>query len=91
MLVRFHEFSEHHDRTIFEAADRLNVFPRIKWSTAHEVRFDLALRKDSYMPVPSETWHAMIAALYAYDPKARIKTARAIYRSRADFETQNEA
>ena len=63
-------------------------YARLKWADDSACRFTLVEHAQSYQLADWEAHRKVIAALLAIDPGAEVRTAKAIYRGRADFERQ---
>lgn len=91
MEIRFSKTVVFPEQPIRSAAKNAGVFARVKWARISEARFTLCSKFGGYQPASLEAHDAVIAALFALDPDAVVRTARAVYESRADFEAQRKA
>lgn len=64
-----------------------NICAEITWKRPNQARLTLR-HLGTQTPASTKATEAFIAAVLACDPHATIKTARAIYRNRADYEKQ---
>ncbi len=81
-------FRGHH---VAEAAKAHHCYANVKWSDPFSVRFTLHSDGPGSAPADTETHDKVIRALLELDPEALVRTARAVYDGRSDFEAQVKA
>lgn len=71
-------------------AQNCSVHARVKWDTdAGEARFTLVDGWNSYKPATAARHESVILALLTLDPRATIRTSRALYKGLIDYRRQN--
>lgn len=91
MEIRFSTARQYPEDDIWQAARLAGCYARVKWATTAAVRFQLVKDKDSYEQADSDIQDKVIGALLDLDPDATIRTARAVFEGRTDFESQLKA
>jgi uncharacterized protein (DUF2461 family) len=86
-----HNFTTFIENQVAQAASEAGCFARVKWWMPHGARFTLHARNTDSTPASFEQHDAVIKSLLTIHPDARIRTARATYEGRADFEAQKQA
>ena len=78
-----------------QAATKANAHARIKWARPSdlphlpaECRFKLVEAPHAFKPASSAAHDRFIGELFAQDPDATVRTARAVYEGRNDFLAQ---
>lgn len=88
MEIRFSTARQYPEDEIWQVARLAGCHARVKWSTAAAVRFQLVRSKESFEQAEPTTQEKVIAALLNLDPGATIRTARAVYEGKMDYESQ---
>ncbi len=91
MEIRFSKAMAFPEQPIRAAAKDAGVYARIKWGRMSEARFILCSEFGGYQPATTEAHDRVIRALLTLDPDAVVRTAKAIYSGRDDFENQVKA
>lgn len=80
------------DRNLALAAQAAGCWARVKWWTPYKARFTVTADcMGRELMASTEQHERVIASLLERHPEAEIRTARATYEGRADFEAQRKA
>lgn len=88
MIIHLSSPDLYFDKRIERIAEGAGCHARIRWSTPVEVRFALVERPMSDKPASYAAHDNVIRKLLGLDPKARVRTAVAVYDGLDDFENQ---
>ena len=91
MEIRHNTHNLFRDSHVRKAAEAHHCYANVKWSDPFSVRFTLHANGPGSAPADSDTHDKVIRSLLELDPDATVRTARAIYDGKADFEAQLKA
>lgn len=91
MEIKLNKPHQFLDKSVEIAAMNAGCWARVKHWTSISARFTLQATPGSEVPASFEAHDAIIKSLLDIYPDARIRTARATFEGKADWEAQKQA